>query len=623
MPRMVGCRIELTTRQITSTRLPHGARTGLSGRPTGNPARGTTVKRASRFRLPALALTVGALVAGTVAATEVSASTARTSSAAVPGEAAAATRLIVRYRADAAEAKSDSALLRDARAKADDIIGDLRVERRLGTGAALVDLGGKAGTDELADALATFRADPDVAYAVPDRRAFAAAVTPNDTKYTDQWDLTDTTVGMNVPGAWDKATGKGVRVAVIDTGYAAHSDLSGNILAGHDFITDRDTANDGDGRDSNPADPGDWMKKGDCGYDDNGDPAPARDIDSSWHGTHVAGTIGAVAGNKKGIAGIAYNAKVQPVRVLGWCGGAASDIIDAITWSSGGTVSGVKDNPTPAKVLNLSLTMKGSCDPAVQDAVDDAVGRGASVVAAAGNDAKKVSGYAPANCDNVIAVAASDAQGDRASFSNYGTGVDITAPGRDIWSTADTGTESPLKETYVTMSGTSMAAPHIAALAALMIEKNPALAPAQIEATIKKQARALPGTCSGGCGSGLADAAATLGVLYGNGSDVAIPDKGAAVGSSIVVNRSGYGPASLKVNVKIKHPYRGDLKVSLVAPDGTVFALRSADKAKGKDLTATYPVNASRVLAKGTWKLQVTDAEPGDTGHLDAWGLTF
>ncbi|MFB6654163.1 S8 family serine peptidase [Streptomyces microflavus] len=581
------------------------------------------MKHSSRFRLPALALTVGALVAGTVAATEVSASTDRTGTAAAPGEATGATRLIVGYRTGADEATSDSALLRDAKAKADDIIGDLRVERRLGTGAALVDLGGKADTDDLADALATFRADPDVAYAVPDRRAFAAAVTPNDTKYTDQWDLTDATAGMNVPDAWDKATGKGVRIAVLDTGYAAHSDLSGNIVAGHDFITNRYTANDGGGRDSNPADPGDWMNRGDCGYDANGDPVPARDLDSSWHGTHVAGTIGAVAGNSKGIAGIAYNAKVQPVRVLGWCGGATSDIIDAITWSSGGTVSGVKDNPTPAKVLNLSLTMQGACDPAIQDAVDDAVGRGASVVAAAGNDAKNVSRYAPANCDNVIAVAASDAQGDRASFSNYGSGVDITAPGTDIWSTANTGTDSPDKETYVTMSGTSMATPHIAALAALMIERNPALTHAQIEATIKKQARALPGTCSGGCGSGLADAAATLGVLYGNGSDVAIPDKGAAVGSSIVVNRSGYGPANLKVNVKIKHPYRGDLKISLVAPGGTVFALRSADKVKGKDLTATYTVNASRVLAKGTWKLQVTDAETGDTGYLDAWGLTF
>ncbi|WP_243460002.1 S8 family serine peptidase [Streptomyces sp. M54] len=580
------------------------------------------MKRSSRFRLPALALTVGALVAGTVTATEVSASTDRTGSASVPGE-AAATRLIVRYRADAAEAKSDSALLRDARAKADDIIGDLSIERRLGTGAALVDLGSKAGTDALADALATFRADPDVAYAVPDRRAFAAAVTPNDTKYPDQWDLTDTTAGMNVPAAWDKATGKGIQVAVIDTGYAAHSDLSGNIVAGHDFITDRYTANDGGGRDSSPADPGDWMKQGDCGTDANGDPVPARDTDSSWHGTHVAGTIGAVTGNKKGIAGIAHNAKVQPVRALGWCGGAASDIIDAITWSSGGPVSGVKDTPTPAKVLNLSLTMKGSCDPAIQDAVDDAVARGVTVVAAAGNEAKNVSGYAPANCAGVIAVAASDAKGNRASFSNYGSGIDITAPGRDIWSTANTGTESPDTETYVTMSGTSMAAPHIAALAALMIEKNPALTPAQIEATVKKQARALPGTCSGGCGDGLVDAAATLGALYGNGSDVAIPDKGAAASSSIVVNRSGYGPARLKVNVKIKHPYRGDLKINLVAPDGSVFTLRSADKAKGTDLTATYTVNASRSLAKGTWKLQVTDVEARDEGYLDAWGLTF
>ncbi|WP_257133520.1 S8 family serine peptidase [Streptomyces sp. f51] len=581
------------------------------------------MKRSSRLRLPALALTIGALVAGTAAA-EVSASTGLTATGlAVTGEAGGATRLIVGYREDAAEATSDSALLRDARDKADDIIGDLRIERRLGTGAALVDLGGRAGTDELAEALATFRADPDVAYAVPDRRAVPAAVTPNDTKYTDQWDLTAKTAGMNVPGAWDKATGKGVPVAVIDTGYVAHSDLSGNIVAGYDFITNRATANDGGGRDSNPADPGDWMRRGDCGYDANGDPVPASDTHSSWHGTHVAGTIGAIADNKKGIAGIAYNAKVQPVRVLGWCGGATSDIIDAVTWSSGGTVPGVKDNSTPAKVLNLSLTITGSCDRALQDAVDDAVSRGATVVAAAGNDAKNVSGYAPANCGSVIAVAASDAKGNRASFSNYGSGIDVTAPGRDIWSTANTGTQSPDTEDYVTMSGTSMAAPHIAALAALMIEKNPALTPAQIEATVKKQARNLPGTCSGGCGDGLADAAATLGVLYGNGSDIAIPDGGVPVTSTVAVDRAGHAPSGLKVNVRIRHGYRGDLKVSLIAPDGSVFPLRSANRAKGTDLIATYTVDASQVLAKGTWKLQVTDVEAKDTGYVDAWGLTF
>lgn len=197
--------------------------------------------------------------------------------------------------------------------------------------------------------MAQFRADPDVAYVEPDTRAYAQAVTPNDTEYAKQWDLFEATAGMNVPGAWDKTTGSGVTVAVIDTGYVAHSDVAPNVVSGYDFISTASEARDGNGRDSNPADEGDWnATDGECGVG-------SKASTSSWHGTHVAGTIAAATNNSKGVAGIAYGAKIQPVRVLGKCGGSTSDIVDAITWASGGSVAGIPANATPAKVINMSL----------------------------------------------------------------------------------------------------------------------------------------------------------------------------------------------------------------------------------------------------------------------------
>lgn len=189
--------------------------------------------------------------------------------------------------------------------------------------------------------MAQFRADPDVAYVEPDSRAYAMA-TPNDTEYAKQWDLFEATAGMNVPAAWDKSTGSGVTVAVIDTGYVTHSDVAPNIVAGYDFISDSTAARDGNGRDGNPADQGDWSAAGECG---TGSTASG----SSWHGTHVAGTIAAATNNAKGVAGIAYNAKIQPVRVLGKCGGATSDIVDAITWPPAAPSPASRRTPPPPR----------------------------------------------------------------------------------------------------------------------------------------------------------------------------------------------------------------------------------------------------------------------------------
>ena len=158
-------------------------------------------------------------------------------------------------------------------------------------------------------------------------------LTPNDTRYNEQWHYFEATGGINAPAAWDKSTGTGVVVGVIDTGYRPHADLAANLLPGYDFISDTFVVNDGNGRDSDARDPGDWINAGECGPGD-----PATFEASSWHGTHVAGTIAAVTNNGNGVAGVAFNARVVPARVLGKCGGFTSDIADAIVWASGGTV---------------------------------------------------------------------------------------------------------------------------------------------------------------------------------------------------------------------------------------------------------------------------------------------
>ncbi|EFH31340.1 S8 family peptidase [Streptomyces pristinaespiralis] len=575
-------------------------------------------------------------------ATSVAAPTAAPDAAPAPSAPAGQApveRLIVGYKSMTTEANSDSAAAKDAEAKGKKAGESLDFDRRLGTGAALVDLGGELGKKDADDVMAAFRADPDVAYVVPDRRVYAAAVNPNDTEYQRQWDLFESAAGMNVPGAWDKATGEGVKVAVIDTGYVAHSDLAGNVIAGYDFISDPFMANDGGGRDSNAADPGDWMLQGECGNN-----YPERDTTSSWHGTHVAGTIAATTNNSKGIAGIAYNATIQPVRVLGKCGGTTADIMDSITWASGGTVSGVPNNPNPADVINMSLGGSGACDSGTQSAINAAVNRGTTVVVAAGNSNANAANFNPANCSNVITVAASDREGNRASYSNYGTIVDITAPGGEtavssangIWSTLNSGTRSPSTENYKAYQGTSMAAPHIAGLAALMYQANPSVTPAQVESSIRSNARTLPGTCSGGCGAGLADAARTLGAsggtdpqpptgsVFTNANNVNIPDTKTPVTSSLAVTGiSGNAPADLQIAVDIKHTYRGDLKIEIVAPSGASAVLQNTSSDSADNVITTYTVDASGVAASGTWKLRVTDMYSGDTGYIDSWSLTF
>lgn len=188
---------------------------------------------------------------------------------------------------------------------------------------------------------------------------------PDDTFYPNQWHYYESTGGINLPAAWDEQTGSNVVVAVLDTGYTNHSDLVPNVLPGYDFIGDLAFANDGNGRDSDAQDPGDWLDRWECGRFN-----PRQAVPSSWHGTHVAGTVAAVTHNAEGVAGVAFNAMVLPVRVLGKCGGYTSDIADGIVWSSGGPVSGVPTNPFPAQVINMSLGGSGACGSTLQSAIN-------------------------------------------------------------------------------------------------------------------------------------------------------------------------------------------------------------------------------------------------------------
>lgn len=368
---------------------------------------------------------------------------------------------------------------------------------------------------------------PGVAYAEPDAIRMAIgnpaqegivipAAAPNDPQFANQWHykyVANTSEGINVVQAWDKSTGSGVVVAVIDTGILNHADLAGQTVAGYDFIGDTFVANDGNGRDNNPADPGDWTSPNAC-Y------AGWPGSNSSWHGTHVAGTIAAKTNNNAGVAGVAYNAKILPVRVLGRCGGFTSDIVDGIRWSAGISVSGVPNNANPANVINMSLGGSGACSSTEQNAINAAVNAGTTVVVAAGNENQNASNSSPANCNNVITVAATDRTGDRAFYSNYGNVVKVSAPGGEtttaangILSTLNNGTTSPTSDAYVYYQGTSMATPHVAGVAALIKALHPSYTPTQILQTLQITARPFPGGSScntSNCGAGIIDAKAAL-----------------------------------------------------------------------------------------------------------------
>ncbi len=454
-------------------------------------------------------------------------------------------RLIVKYRDPAMAAAMVLSGDQTGRlsAQAGMALGHIR---RMEGGAHLLQLPGQLPLDEAKGLAARLQADPAIEYAEPDA-IMRHQLTPNDTQYPSQWHYFEPTTeigGINLPPAWDTSTGStSVVTAVIDTGLVPHADIDGNILdgtgqvvPGYDFVSldtfgscngQPCTANDGDGRDSDPTDPGDWITSVEnAGLDSTGGFfADCGASNSSWHGTHLAGTIGALSNNAAGVAGVSWNSKILPVRVLGKCGGYLSDIADGMRWAAGLSVSGVPANANPAKVLNLSLGGPGSCASTYQGAINAVTAAGATVVAAASNDAADVSGFQPANCNGVIAVAATTRTGAKASYSNFGTGIKIAAPGgssgsgNGVRSTLNIGTTGPAAspggDSYVAYQGTSMATSHVSGVVVLMLSVNSSLSPTQVLNTLQSTARTFPtGTgadcTTATCGAGIVNAAAAL-----------------------------------------------------------------------------------------------------------------
>ena len=430
--------------------------------------------------------------------------------------------------------------------------------RRMALGADVVRTSKKLNYRAAEAFMNRLRANPDVQYVEVDR-VVRPTLVPNDTFYNgNQWHYYEATGGINLPATWDIATGTGTVVAVLDTGITSHSDLNANVVTGYDFITNVTTAGDGNGRDADPSDTGDWTTADQC------NPGDAAE-DSSWHGTHVAGTIAAVTNNNKGVAGVAFNAKVMPVRVLGHCGGVSSDIADAIVWAAGGAVSGVPNNANPVEVINMSLGGPGSCNVSTQNAINYAVNAGVIVVVSAGNDNADAGGYQPASCANVITVGATNRDGAKAGFSNYGSTVDVSAPGGGessfIASTWNNGLTTPTTEGYIGMQGTSMAAPHVAGVAALMQSTSPST-PATVESVLKSTARALPVACPQGCGSGIINA---LGAVTGVGS-------GALLISDVTATEGNSGTKTFTFTVSLSKALAGNVTFDIATANGTATA---------------------------------------------------
>nr|BDT31476.1 S8 family peptidase [Myxococcus sp. MH1] len=357
--------------------------------------------------------------------------------------------------------------------------------------------------DETRELVSRLAALPGVRFTDRNLRMHKLAV-PNDKGYSLQWHY----AALNLPAAWDvESDATGVVVAVIDTGIVAHPDLDGHVVPGYDMISDPANAGDGNGRDANPQDEGGDMPSG----------------GSSWHGSHVAGTVAAMTNNGFGVAGVAWNARILPVRVLGRQGGSSFDIAAAITWATGGAVPGISQSPAvAAKVVNMSLGGTAPPQRLYQDAIDAAVARGATIVVAAGNENMAAADSTPCNQQQVICVGATGLSGRRSSYSNYGSGVDVVAAGGEMVEDLNgdgyadgvlsTVLDDNRQPAYSFSQGTSMASPHVAGIVALLhAHSGGTLSPGQAESILKSTATPVAGSqCPGGCGAGLVNAQAAL-----------------------------------------------------------------------------------------------------------------
>ncbi|MFI7237082.1 S8 family peptidase [Streptomyces cyaneofuscatus] len=419
-----------------------------------------------------------------------------------------------------------------------------------------------------------FAADPAVA-SVSQNRTFTASATQNN---PPSWGL-DRIDQRNLPldqrYTYPDKAGEGVTAYIIDTGVRiSHSDFGGRAFNGYDAVDNDNVSQDGNG-----------------------------------HGTHVAGTVAGTA------YGVAKKAKIVGVRVLNNSGsGTTAGVVAGIDW--------VTANAVKPAVANMSLG--GGADSVLDAAVRRSIASGVTYAVAAGNETTDASTKSPARVAEAITVGSTTNTDARSSFSNYGSIVDIFAPGSSItssWHTGDSATN--------TISGTSMASPHVAGAAAIYLADNPGSTPAQVSAGLV--AAATPGVV-GSPGTGSPNRLLYVGAgstnppgkKFENTTGYAINDNSTVESPVTVTGITGNAPAALQVPVNISHTYIGDLKIDLVAPNGTVFNLKAFGSGGSSDnVVTTYTVNASSVVANGTWKLRVADNASADTGRINSWGLQF
>ncbi|MER8188317.1 S8 family serine peptidase [Kitasatospora sp. NPDC094015] len=417
-------------------------------------------------------------------------------------------------------------------------------------------------------------ADPAVAEVVQNRRVRADTTRTNPPSWgLDRIDQRRPPLDFRY--TYQNGGGAGVTAYIIDTGVLiSHQEFGGRASYGYDAIDGDTEADDGYG-----------------------------------HGTHVAATVAGAS------FGVADKARIVSVRVLDDAGyGTTEQVVAGIDW--------VTRNAHRPAVANLSLG--GDPDDALDTAVRNSIASGITYVAAAGNDGADASGHSPARVPTAITVGATDRTDTRADFSNYGPLVDLFAPGVNIpsayfWDDQDT----------ATLSGTSMAAPHVTGAVALYLADHPTATPAQVSAALVADATGGvvtdPGTGTPNrlLHSGAAPAVPP-GPRFENTTDLPVPDEATVESPITVTGVPGRAPAALEVEVDIKHPWIGNLRVELRASSGRSYLLRDFDEDDwSTDLGRVFTVNASAETATGRWRLRVTDETLGATGYLDRWALQF